>query len=139
MPRAGKEHTPKRRDLDTNQKKTAPSSEEGAGQKKRRFKPGTVARREVIKYQKEDKCHVRFQPFVRQVRGILTSSHFKERCFGKPVDALRFEKSAMLRLRDAYQSVIVKSFTKANIVAAHAKRTTVMPKDIATVTKLESL
>lgn len=99
-------------------RKSAPAS---SGVKKpHRFKPGTVALREIRKYQKSTELLVRKLPFQRLVREI--SQEFKT--------DLRFQSSAVLALQEAAESYLVGLFEDTNLCAIHAKRVTIMPKDI---------
>jgi histone H3 len=99
-------------------RKSAPSS--GGVKKPHRFKPGTVALREIRKYQKSTELLVRKLPFQRLVREI--SQEFKT--------DLRFQSSAILALQEASEAYMVGLFEDTNLCAIHAKRVTIMPKDI---------
>jgi histone H3 len=99
-------------------RKTAPSS--GGVKKPHRFKPGTVALREIRKYQKSTELLVRKLPFQRLVREI--AQEFKT--------DLRFQSSAVLALQEASEAYMVGLFEDTNLCAIHAKRVTIMPKDI---------
>ena len=99
-------------------RKTAPSA---AGVKKpHRYRPGTVALREIRKYQKSTELLIRKLPFQRLVREI--ASDFKS--------DLRFQSSAVLALQEASESYLVGLFEDTNLCAIHAKRVTIMPKDM---------
>jgi histone H3 len=99
-------------------RKSAPAN---SGVKKpHRFKPGTVALREIRKYQKSTDLLIRKLPFQRLVREI--ASDFKS--------DLRFQSSAVLALQEASESYLVGLFEDTNLCAIHAKRVTIMPKDI---------
>lgn len=88
--------------------------------KKRRFRPGTVALREIRKYQKSTELLIRKLPFQRLVREI--SQDFKS--------DLRFQSHAMLALQEAAETYITELFEGANLCALHAQRVTIQPKDI---------
>ena len=85
-----------------------------------RYRPGTVALREIRKYQKSTELLLRKLPFQRLVREI--TQDFKRDC--------RFQASALLALQEATEAYLVGLFEDANLSAIHAKRVTVMPKDI---------
>jgi len=92
-----------------------------AGVKKpHRYRPGTVALREIRKYQKSTELLIRKLPFQRLVREIATE--FKT--------DLRFQSSAVLALQEASESYLVGLFEDTNLCAIHAKRVTIMPKDM---------
>lgn len=102
-------------------KKTAPVNVSSGGVKKaHRFKPGTVALREIRKYQKSTELLIRKLPFQRLIREI--ASEFKT--------DLRFQSSAVLALQEAAESYVVSLFEDTNLCAIHAKRVTIMPKDM---------
>jgi histone H3 len=97
---------------------TAPG---GMGVKKpHRYRPGTVALREIRKYQKGTDLLIRKQPFMRLVREI--AQNFKS--------DLRFQGPALLAMQEAAEAYLVGLFEDCNICAIHAKRVTIMPKDM---------
>ena len=100
-------------------KKTAPA-EGGVKTGGRRFKPGTVALREIKRYQKGSNLLLLKAPFQRLVRAI---------CDG--IDSeLRFQSQALLAIQEAAESYIVGLFEDSNLCAIHANRVTVMKKDM---------
>jgi histone H3 len=92
----------------------------GGVKKPRRYRPGTVALREIRKYQKSTELLIRKQPFQRLVREIAQAIK----------SDLRFQSTAILALQEASESYLVGMFEDANLCAIHAKRVTIMPKDI---------
>lgn len=88
--------------------------------KKRRYRPGTKALRDIRKYQKSTDLLIRKAPFRRLVQEI--AQDFK-------LD-LRFQSEAILALQEASEAYLVGIFEEANLCAIHAKRVTVFPKDI---------
>jgi len=99
-------------------RKSAPTA---AGVKKpHRYRPGTVALREIRKYQKSTDLLIRKLPFQRLVREI--AQDYKA--------DLRFQSSAILALQEAAEAYLVSLFEDTNLCAIHAKRVTIMPKDI---------
>lgn len=99
-------------------RKTAPTL--GGVKKPHRFRPGTVALREIRKYQKSTELLIRKLPFQRLVREV--ASQYK--------NELRFQSSAVLALQEAAESYLVSLFEDTNLCAIHAKRVTIMPKDM---------
>jgi len=81
---------------------------------------GTVALREIRRYQKSTELLIRKLPFQRLVREI--AQDFKT--------DLRFQSSAVLALQEAAEAYLVGLFEDTNLCAIHAKRVTIMPKDI---------
>ena len=88
--------------------------------KPHRYRPGTVALREIRKYQKSTELLMRKLPFQRLVREI--AQDFKA--------DLRFQSTAILALQEAAEAYLVGLFEDTNLCAIHAKRVTIMPKDI---------
>ncbi|KAM0857219.1 hypothetical protein ACQ4PT_048617 [Festuca glaucescens] len=88
-------------------RKSAPAT--GGVKKPHRFRPGTVALREIRKL-----------PFPRLVREI--AQDFKT--------DLCFQSSAVSALQEAAEAYLVGLFEDTNLCAIHAKRVTIMPKDI---------
>lgn len=101
-------------------KKSAPTTSTRVPQRPYRFRPGTVAIRDIRKYQKSTELLIRKLPFSRLVREI--AQHYKT--------DLRFASGAVLALQEASECYIVSLLSDANLCALHAKRVTVMPKDI---------
>jgi histone H3 len=88
--------------------------------KPHRYRPGTVALREIRKYQKSTDLLVRKLPFQRLAREI--AQDFKS--------DLRFTAQSISALQEASEMYLVDVLTGANFFAIHAKRVTIMPKDI---------
>ena len=100
-------------------KKTAPA-EGGVKAGGRRFKPGTVALREIKRYQKGTNLLLLKAPFQRFVRAI---------CEGIDAD-LRFQSQALLAVQEAAEMYLIGLFEDSNLCAIHANRVTVMKKDL---------
>ena len=100
-------------------RKSAPNGDTQE-KKQQRYKPGTVALREIRKYQKSTDLLIRKLPFQRLVREIAN---------GFKVD-LRFQSTAVLALQEAAEAYLVGLFEDTNLCAIHAKRVTIMPKDM---------
>ncbi len=92
----------------------------GEGGKKHRLRPGTVALREIRRYQKTTDLLLKKAPFQRLVRE-LSQEHQTD---------LRFQSSAVLALQEASEAYLVGLFEDTNLCAIHAKRVTIMPKDM---------
>ncbi|KIM46096.1 hypothetical protein M413DRAFT_64487, partial [Hebeloma cylindrosporum] len=96
--------------------------------KPHRFRPGTVALREIRKYQKSTDLLLRKLPFSRIVREITmemtTDTNFRDSA------NLRWQSSALLALQEATEAYLVHLFEDANLCAIHAKRVTIMTRDI---------
>lgn len=88
--------------------------------KPHRYRPGTVALREIRKYQKSTELLIRKMPFQRIVREIAQNIHVE----------MRFQSVAILALQEAAEAYMVGLFEDTNLCAIHAKRVTIMPKDM---------
>lgn len=99
-------------------RKGAPAT--GGVKKPHRYRPGTVALREIRKFQKSTDLLIKKLPFLRLVREV--AQDFKT--------DLRFERIAVLAMQEASEAYLVSIFEDSNLCAIHTKRVTVMPKDI---------
>ena len=86
----------------------------------RRYRPGTVAMREIRRYQKSTDLLLKKAPFQRLVREV--AQDFKT--------DLRFQSSAVMALQEASEAYLVGLFEDTNLCAIHARRVTIMPKDM---------
>ncbi|KAH9483087.1 Histone H3 [Psilocybe cubensis] len=92
----------------------------GGVKKPHRFRPGTVALREIRRYQKSTELLIRKLPFQRLVREI--AQDYKT--------DLRFQSSAIMALQEASEAYLISLFEDTNLAAIHSKRVTIMPKDL---------
>lgn len=91
--------------------------------KKRRFRPGTKALMEIRRYQKSTDLLIPKLPFSRLIREIICNTVAS----GKN---MRFQSSAMMALQEATEAYLVQLFEDCVLCAIHARRVTVMPKDM---------
>lgn len=99
-------------------RKAAPSS--GGVKKPYRYRPGTVALRDIRRYQKSTELLLPRLPFQRLVREILQDS-FKD---------LRFRTFALCALQEAAEAYLISLFEDAYLCCIHAKRVTIICRDI---------
>ena len=105
------------------------SSSSAAASRKHRYRPGTVALREIRKYQKTTDLLIRRLPFQRLVREILQDF--------RSVDAdLRLQASALTALQEAAEAYLVGLFEDTNLIAIHGKRVTIMCRDMQLARRL---
>ena len=126
-------------------RKSAPST--GGVKKPHRYRPGTVALREIRRYQKSTELLIRKLPFQRLVREIAqdfkTDLRFQSAAIGALQVRAPFCKSrhayigrnwrftdSFRILQEASEAYLVGLFEDTNLCAIHAKRVTIMPKDI---------
>jgi histone H3 len=88
--------------------------------KQKRYRPGTVALREIRKYQKSTELLIRKAPFQRLVKEIATD--FKS--------DMRWQSLAILALQESAEAFLIGLFEDTNLCAIHAKRVTIMQKDM---------
>jgi histone H3 len=102
-------------------------NENGAMKKTFRWRPGTVALREVRKLQKSTESLIAKAPFRRLVREVAEAK-FKT--------GLRFASTALDAIQEATEAYVVNLLEDANLCALHANRVTAMPKDLMLAKRL---
>ncbi|MCJ1227078.1 centromeric DNA-binding histone H3-like protein cse4 [Toensbergia leucococca] len=92
--------------------------------KPHRYHPGTLALREIRRYQRTTDLLLLKLPFSRLVREIALSL--------VPVggESLRWQSQAIQALQESTEAFLVHLFEDTNLCAIHAKRVTIMQKDI---------
>ena len=99
-------------------RKSAPAT--GGVKKPHRYRPGTVALREIRRFQKSVEPLIRTGPFVRLIREIMLDFRAD----------LRLQKNAASALQEASEAYLVGLMQDSNLCAIHAKRVTIQPKDM---------
>ena len=89
--------------------------------KPRKYRPGTVALREIRRYQKSTELLIRKLPFQWLMREIAQD-------LGKM--NMRFQSGAIMAMQEVSEAYLVGLLEDSNLCAIHAKRVTIMPKDI---------
>lgn len=113
-----------------------------------RYKPGTVALREIRRYQRTTDLLLLKLPFSRLVRPLARDIH---RDISSPTlqadndgqvreiglslvpaggDSLRWQSQAIMALQEATEAFVVHLFEDTNLCAIHAKRVTIQQKDM---------
>ena len=85
-----------------------------------RYRAGTVALKDIRHYQGSTALLIRKLPFQRVVREITQDIK----------TGLRFQSAALLCLQEATEAYLVSLLEDSNLCAIHARRVTIMPKDI---------
>ena len=88
--------------------------------KPHRYRAGTVALKDIRHYQGSTALLIRKLPFQRVVREITQDIK----------TGLRFQSAALLCLQEATEAYLVSLLEDSNLCAIHARRVTIMPKDI---------
>ena len=86
-----------------------------------RFRPGTVALREIRRYQRSTDLLIRKLPFARLAREITNNV---------APEPFRWTAEGLLALQEATEDFLVHLLEDCNLCAIHAKRVTIMPKDM---------
>lgn len=110
---------PRKQIMSKTAKKSTPPIAAGI-KKPHRFRPGTIAAREIRRYQKSTELLLRKLPFQRLVKEIAQEIR----------PETRFQASAILALQEACEAYLVGLFEDTNLCAIHANRVTIMEKDI---------
>jgi histone H3 len=91
------------------------------------YHPGTIAICEIRKYQKNTDLLIRKAPFQCLVKEIATNLK----------SDLQMQSTALLALQEASKAYLVCLFEDSNECAIHAKRVTIMPKDIQLAQRIQ--
>ncbi|KAF4467574.1 histone H3-like centromeric cse-4 [Fusarium albosuccineum] len=118
---------------------------------KRRYRPGTVALREIRHYQSNTKLLLRKLPFARLVsrphvqndarRGLTLLFQVREIALTvRPRgEGMRWQSQAIMALQEAAEAYMVHLFEDTNLCAIHAKRVTIMQKDIQLARRIRGI
>ena len=93
-----------------------------APRRRRRYRPQSIALKEIRKYRNSTDLVLRKLPFQRLVRQIAADL--------RPGLDLRFQSTAILALQEATEAYLVGLFEDTNLCATHANRVTIMPRDM---------
>jgi len=106
-----------------------PTTAQPRVKKRRRYRPGTVALREIRRMQKSTDLCLRKLPFSRLIRETIVQLKGLNRVDGNKHD-LRIQGTALLALQEASEAQLIGVLEDTNLCAIHAKRVTIMPKDV---------
>jgi len=93
--------------------------------RKKKYRPGQQALKEIRKYQKSVDLLIPALPFSRLVRETAQNILGYQR-----LQEYRFQSAALLALQEACEAFLVTLFEDTLLCAIHAKRVTIMPKDM---------
>ena len=93
-----------------------PRRPKGKVKKTFRYRPGTVALRQIRKYQKSTEL------LIHLVKEVVQDLF--------PTESYRFQSTALLAFQEASESFLVSMFDDVNCIAIHGKRVTIQVKDI---------
>ena len=97
-----------------------PTQKKTSEEKKRRYRPGTLALREIQKYQKSMELLIQKLPFMRLVQEI--GQQF--------LMGIKFQGTAVMALQEVSEAYLISLFEDSSLCTIHAKHCTVMPKDM---------
>ena len=101
----------------------------GTGFTKRRYRPGTVALREIRRHQTSTNLLIPKVTFQRLVREVVYNE-----CRDRGLDHFKkIQSTALLALQTAFEDYCVELFSISQLAAIHGNRITVKPKDIQLV------
>jgi len=92
--------------------------------KKKKYRAGTRALKEIRKYQKGCDLLIPALPFSRLIREVAQS------VLGYSMPDVRFQSAAIMALQEAAEAYLVTLFEDTVLCAIHAKRVTIMPRDM---------
>ena len=104
-----------------------------------RYRPGTVALREIRRFQKSTDLLILKKPFGRLVKEITQDIEKEALARGFPAKAYRWQGTAILASQEASEARMIDTLHDGQLAAFHAKRVTVKPEDIRLAAKLKGL
>ena len=110
--------------------KSLKCSATGGIKKPHRYRPGLLALREIRRYQQTTDSLIRKTPFNKLIKEISQDYRICPGGPGTPSVQVRFQSTALAALQEAAENYLVGLFEDVNLLAVHAKRVTVMPRDI---------
>uniref|UniRef100_A0A1J3K0J9 Histone H3-like centromeric protein CENH3 n=1 Tax=Noccaea caerulescens TaxID=107243 RepID=A0A1J3K0J9_NOCCA len=109
-------------------KRSKQAKPQSSNKKRYRYKPGTVALREIRQFQKSSKLLIPAAPFIRTVREITQAC--------APPKINRWTAEALVALQEAAEDYLVGLFSDSMLCAIHARRVTLMRKDFELARRL---
>jgi histone H3/H4 len=97
------------------------TSKERHRRKEKRFRPGDRWRNEILQYQRSTDLLIRKLPFARLAKEITNDVN---------PHSFRWTVNAMEALQQASEAFLVQLFDDGNLCAIHAKRVTIMTRDL---------
>ncbi len=102
-----------------------------AVRKPHRWRPGTVALKEIRKFQKNTDLLIGKAPFQRLVREILHAN-------SKNSD-MQMQSTALLALQEATKYFMVDVLSDTNLCTMHGNWVTIKPKDLALACRIQGI
>ena len=108
-------------------KKKPRNPPKGGVRKRRRYRPGTVALREIARYQKSTELLIRKIPFQRLVREVVQDLVYNKKELSFPP---KFQSTTILALQEASEDFLVRMFEQVNDIAITGKLVTIQQKHV---------
>jgi len=122
---------PKSKKKRSSLKRLSQSTTENSSPKKtRRYRPGTKALREIRKYQYGTGLLLSRAPFQRVVREVLG---------GLTREVMRFQSEALECIQTAAEAFVIQVFEDSVLAMIHAKRVTLMVRDVQFIRRLRGI
>ena len=102
----------------------------GGIKKPHRYHPGLLALREIRRYQQSTESLIRRTPFNKLIKEISQGYQISPDGPGTPSVQVCFQSTALAALQEAAENFLVGLFEDVNLLAVHAKRVTILPRDI---------
>jgi len=116
-----------KKSLGSKKSKKAPKVAGASGVKRaHRWRPGTVALRDIRRFQKGTQLLVQKAPFQRLVREIAMGQK----------EGLRFQSAAIAALQESTESYLISLLADTNLCAIHTRRVTIQAKDVQLALRL---
>ena len=109
----------------------------GGIKKSHHYRPGLVALQEIRRYQKSTEYHIKKLPFQGLIQEISQEYRICPHRPGTPPMQVRFQSTAITALQEAAENFIVGLFEDVNLLAVHAKRVRIMPRDIRLAVRIQ--
>lgn len=111
----------------TSESRPAPTMSAGKKKINRYHKPGVMALKEIYRYQKSTDLLIKKMPFRRVIRELAREIN----------PELRFRSVALQTIQECAENFLVKLCEDSKLVAIHAKRVTMMAKDLLLILKIK--
>ena len=96
--------------------------------KKRRYRPGTIALREIRKYQTSTDTLIPKRSFQRLVKEVMQNE-----CWERKISVKKVTSECLLALQCSTEEYVTEFFQQSQRAAVHGKRITVQPEDMEIV------
>ena len=96
-----------------------------------------LALREIRRYQQSTESLIKRTPFHKLIKEISQEYRVYPDGPGTPSVQVQFQSTALAALQEAAENFIVGLFEDVNLLAVHARRVTVMPRDIRLALRIQ--